>query len=317
MDLKEMMAHDTLPNNAFIVACEFDEKKAKAVKKFLETHFKNRYYLHIGDVCNFNPEEVLNGNKFDLAYFDFCGNFKMELRAWLYKNNKHFADDCRVCYTFKTINRKKQAEASSKYAYRKSVKDVIESKMQFANSNFSKGIWGKSLDKNRLGVIASVNMYLADLFVAFDTKDFDINQVIMYKDGKHSEMVFIDTVLNGRKKSTKALFNGSIANYFNRVCKSKANSVRKVLGIKTINNKKRGRKKGQKNGAEKVEKKPTIATICGVKNRADSLTGGRRMVVSKYIKKYAKDNGVSVEVASKRVWGGINRELTGKEKKVA
>ena len=192
----------------------------------------------------------------------------------------------------------------------------IERKLQYTVSNLSRGVWGRSIEKDRLNVIASVNYYISDIFVAMDTQDFDVSQVILYKDGKHSEMVFIDTVLNGIKIATQGLFIDALYAYFNKVGMNTRNKVKKALGIPTEKPKKLGRKKGIKNGVKKAKSK-TFIELCGVKSRQDSLTAGRKAVINKYIKKYAKENNVSFEKASKCVWGGINMKLTIDEKRIA
>lgn len=313
--LKEMLKNGIIDKNTYVVAVEKVDSVAKKIQKFLEANF-NEYYLHRTEFYSLDLQDALEDEKLDFVYLDFCGNFGFEIKGWLNANHKYFKDSCRVCYTFKAINRKKQNENVVKRVYAKKVMNEIERKLQYTVSNLSRGVWGRSIEKDRLNVIASVNYYISDIFVAMDTQDFDVSQVILYKDGRHSEMVFIDTVLNGVKKTTQDMFNLALYSYFKQVGMGTRNKVRSALGIPSEKTKKRGRKKGTKNGVKK-EKKKAITELCGIKNRKDSLTAGRKAVIKKYIKKYAKENEISFAEAKKRVWGGINMKLTIDERKVA
>ena len=304
LDLKEMLSKGIINNKTFVVAVERESQNAKRIESFLSKNFKH-HYLHCGKLYTLTRdiENVMNGKKFNMVYLDFCGNLTFEIKAWIFKNHHYFADNCRFCITLKTINRKKNCENITKMRYAKKVCNEVELRMMGAKSHFSLGMWGRTWDKQRQNVITSINYNIADLFVSLDKRDFVIKQAITYKDT--TEMIFIDLVLNGEKSSTKALFNSALLTYCNKVEKQSRYKVECALGVKTDwSTKKRGRRK-----APKTPKK-THLEMCGVKNRKDFNSPGRQMIVTKYIKKYAKENNLPITEASKRIKGGMNRQMT-------
>jgi hypothetical protein len=312
LDLKEMLAKGIIDSNTFVIAVERVKSISVTIQQFLNENFKDSY-LYTGNFYDLPIGDILQGKKIDATFADFCGNFTFEIQSWLFSNNKHFAENSHVMFTFKTVNRKKAKEYVSKRNYINKVNKEVERKLSDnVDSNFLRGICGKPSDQGRLNVLFSIKCYFAELYIAFDTRDFSIKTGKLYNDKGKSEMIFIDIVLNGQKKSRRGLYNKAKKTYLNNFGMASRNKIHKIVGEKAEYKKKRGRKKGSKNiGHLIVQKK--IVDICNIKNRKDTYTAGRKMVISKYILKIAKEKGLTLAQASKRVWGGINRSLTLQE----
>jgi hypothetical protein len=293
IDTHASFANGILSKKTNIIAIEKVKSRVKKVSEQLKKHTK-KFSIAEKELHSVNLDNYLNNEKVDYLPFDICGNITAQIAKWFFRNQKNFDNNMRFPITIAVNERHRNLrKVVDKVAKQKQIEFFV--KMLKNNTVFTDST-GVRLSDKLFGSLAN-QVYM--IVHSMPDKKVNIKSINIYRNSDKSAMAaymaLLDIELSDAKRDIR------VYNKFVRII----NTYNESVGYNSM---------AQLKSKAPKEHKKTIVEILGVKNRKDSLTAGRKMVISKYISKFAVDSNITVRQASKRVWGGINRKLTSMER---